>query len=380
MTTIPRNSSELVQISRAEQRKQRLRELETEQAAEEAEALKMTEEQRQTLLKSFTSVKVEFTDLDGLRWSQTALRRFPPFHINTPNISSTSHATSKNNTFVVLTNADLANFSAEDTIRVSTSSSKMRPPYPIQKTATPHLPSVLPQSSPPQHDDNRSRSSIEGLFQSESSHQGSDSSIHPIDMPYFESSDSSDGNVVPVADDGFVNKQKQGIVSRGRRKRMGPPGLLSIDPSASQAALNAAGPKVPDLLKERITHCQQSSSITATHDLLTDLTAFVPKDSLYHSPASPILSKSSSFVQPEPPYSVYSPQDARVRLHSILNGTVPTRPVPLPVDPDTTPSPFLLSSSTFWGGRGEDPPGDVSEDDETPTTSPMRETGGNWIH
>ena len=41
--TIPRTSSDLVQISRAEQRKQRLLELETEQAAEEAEALKMTE-------------------------------------------------------------------------------------------------------------------------------------------------------------------------------------------------------------------------------------------------------------------------------------------------------------------------------------------------
>jgi hypothetical protein len=35
--------SDLVQICRAKQRKQRLRELETEQAAEEAEALKMTE-------------------------------------------------------------------------------------------------------------------------------------------------------------------------------------------------------------------------------------------------------------------------------------------------------------------------------------------------
>lgn len=42
-TTSSRTSSDLVQISRAEQRKQRLRELETEQAAEEAEALKMTE-------------------------------------------------------------------------------------------------------------------------------------------------------------------------------------------------------------------------------------------------------------------------------------------------------------------------------------------------
>ena len=42
-TTTSRTSSDLVQISRAEQRKQRLRELESEQAAEEAEALKMTE-------------------------------------------------------------------------------------------------------------------------------------------------------------------------------------------------------------------------------------------------------------------------------------------------------------------------------------------------
>jgi hypothetical protein len=43
MTTTSRTSSDLALISRAEQRKQRLRELETEQAAEEAEALKMTE-------------------------------------------------------------------------------------------------------------------------------------------------------------------------------------------------------------------------------------------------------------------------------------------------------------------------------------------------
>jgi hypothetical protein len=43
MTTIPRTSSDLVQISRAEQHKQHLLELETEQAAEEAEVLKMTE-------------------------------------------------------------------------------------------------------------------------------------------------------------------------------------------------------------------------------------------------------------------------------------------------------------------------------------------------
>ena len=42
------------------------------------------------------------------------------------------------------------------------------------------------------------------------------------------------------------------------------------------------------------------------------------------------------------------------------------------MDPDGTPSPFLLSSETFENGIGQDPivAGDVSEDDETPTTSP----------
>jgi len=364
MSTMPRTSSDLVQISRAEQRKRRLRELETEQAAEEAEALKMTEEQRQTLLKSFTSVKVEFTDLDGLRWSQTALRKFPSFH------SSTSHTTSKNNTFVVLTNADLANFSAEDTIRVSTSSTKMRPRYPGQQATVPHLTTLLPQSHRRHRDGNRSRSPIKGLFQSESSHQTSDSFIHSIDVPYFESSDSSDGNVIPVADNGFVTKHKLGIISRGRRKRVGPPGLLPVDHSDSQAALIAAQPKLPDLLKERVAHRhQQVSSLIATHDLL------VPQD-----PALPILSKSPLVVHSEP-RSVYSPEHARVRLYSILNGTIPPRPIPFPVDPDTTPSPFLLSSSTFEVVTGQDSllTGDVSEDDETPTTSPIRETGENWI-
>jgi len=236
----------------------------------------------------------------------------------------------------------------------------------------PPFSTLLPQSHRRQRDGNRSRSPIKGLFQSESSHQSSDSFIHPIDVPDFESSDSSDGNVIPVADHGFLTKPKQGIVSRGRRKRVGPPGLFPVDPSDSQAVLTAAGPKLPDLLKERIAHWQQVSS-TATADLL------VSKDPFYHPPALPILSKSPLIVHSEP-CSVHSPQHARVRLHSILNGTVPPRPIPLPVDPDTAPSPFLLSSSTFEVAAGQDSlAGDVSDDDETPTTSPIKETGENWI-
>jgi hypothetical protein len=58
MTTTPRTSSDLVQITRAEQRKQRLRELETEQAAEEAEALKMTE------VRSFAPLLLCLPDAD----------------------------------------------------------------------------------------------------------------------------------------------------------------------------------------------------------------------------------------------------------------------------------------------------------------------------
>ncbi|KDR73389.1 hypothetical protein GALMADRAFT_731527 [Galerina marginata CBS 339.88] len=67
-------SLEETHASRAEQRRQRLLEVELELAVEEAEALKMTEEQRQLLHRPFAAVKAEFTDLDGMRWTQTALR------------------------------------------------------------------------------------------------------------------------------------------------------------------------------------------------------------------------------------------------------------------------------------------------------------------
>ena len=115
-------------------------------------------------MKLFTSVKVEFTDLDGLRWSQTALRRFPVrYLVHTSrrhlepikNIVFSQKYSSyfsnfschiQNNTFVVLTNTDLANFSAEDTIRVSTSATKLRPRYTGQQPpATPHISTLLPQ-------------------------------------------------------------------------------------------------------------------------------------------------------------------------------------------------------------------------------------------
>jgi len=370
MTTIHRTSS--VQISRAEQRKQRLRELETEQAAEEAEALKMTEEQRLTLLKSFTSVKVEFTDLDGLRWSQTALHKFPT---NVAHLSPTSHATSKDNTFVVLTNADLANFSAEDTIRVSASTTRLRPRHPGYQVTLPHITS---ESHRRHRNGSRSRSPIKGLFQPGSSHKGSDTFTHSIDTPYFEPSDGLEGNVIPVTDNGFVTKYTHGVVSRGRISFVGPPGLSPVGFSEHQILSSASVPNLSDSLKG---HIGQISSITDTHDFLSIPTVFPPKDTLYQPLAPPASSKSPlmvhSFVT-ESPCQIYSPQQSPVRLPSI-----PHRPIPCPVELDTTPSPFLLSSANFGNIKGQDPVigivGNVIEDDETPTTSPIKMAGANLL-
>ncbi|KAF7783381.1 hypothetical protein Agabi119p4_1405 [Agaricus bisporus var. burnettii] len=62
-------------MSRQQHRRNRLLEQEMEQRLEDAEGLVMTEEQRQLLLSPFMSVKCEFHDLDGLRWTQTALHK-----------------------------------------------------------------------------------------------------------------------------------------------------------------------------------------------------------------------------------------------------------------------------------------------------------------
>ncbi|KAJ7594105.1 hypothetical protein C8J56DRAFT_1160803 [Mycena floridula] len=68
------SANDLASMSRSAQRKLRLLEIEQEQHREDMDALRMTEEQKQTLFRSFTSVKVEFSDLDGLSWTRSALR------------------------------------------------------------------------------------------------------------------------------------------------------------------------------------------------------------------------------------------------------------------------------------------------------------------
>ncbi|PPQ93157.1 hypothetical protein CVT25_002413 [Psilocybe cyanescens] len=123
--------------SRAEQR---VIEAEMKQAAGEAEAPHMTEEQRQLLMQPIATVKAEFVDLDATVFCCPS--------IFNGNVNGTAHTTTNSNsncnsnTFVVLTYADLASFSVDDTIRVSSSSSFSRLPFP------PSMSSPSPSSHP----------------------------------------------------------------------------------------------------------------------------------------------------------------------------------------------------------------------------------------
>ncbi|KAG5650802.1 hypothetical protein H0H81_011013 [Sphagnurus paluster] len=155
-TLLSRPSSDLAiqHASRAAQRKQRLIEIEYEMRLEEAEALKMTEvrvavlscaretepltqrtplqEQRQILIRSFTSVKVEFSDLDGL----ARTTRAKPL----PCLSASASASPSDHAFVILSSADLASFAPHETIRA-------RPP-PRTTKSSPNLSHSSPAPSP----------------------------------------------------------------------------------------------------------------------------------------------------------------------------------------------------------------------------------------
>lgn len=160
-------------------------------------------------MRSFMSVKVEFSDLDGLSWSRSALRKryhvglvFLPINVcpgtevlsqdtdsmrasPSPNPSRLHlnqnhvhhhHVTRSPNSpsapaFAVLTNADLASFSSEDTIRVSSVSTSSRQiPIHHHDPHNPHNHHHHPHSShhhpAPQHHkrNSRSRSPVKGLF------------------------------------------------------------------------------------------------------------------------------------------------------------------------------------------------------------------------
>ncbi|KAF9474147.1 hypothetical protein BDN70DRAFT_936881 [Pholiota conissans] len=259
-------NSALLQASRAEQRRLRLLEAEEELAAEEAEALTITEEQRQTLLRPFAAVKAEFADLDGLRWTQTALRRRQTSHHNpTPNPThNPANQAINNTTFAVLTNADLASFAPGDTIRIPPLPSRNRPRFPSPlirgTTSLPDTqPTTDPHSNPHRHpppnnhrDGTRQRSPIKGLFSTPSTplttvttadadyeYTEADATPRPSYLPDLD----------PYTDDGLNPPLPPGLTSASLAPTPNPEGWSNMDTiraprSGSAPLLESAAPTI----------------------------------------------------------------------------------------------------------------------------------------
>lgn len=151
--------------TRAEQRRLRQLEIEDEQRLEDAEALKMTEEQRDILLRTFHSVKFEFRDLDGLSWTDPIRQQLKqPEGVENAVSPFQDQEQPQQPSFVVLTKAELAAFSPEETIRVSTVHGGSCFP---QHEAEPPIytdPFVTPVLRRGKRDGTRARSPIKGLF------------------------------------------------------------------------------------------------------------------------------------------------------------------------------------------------------------------------
>ncbi|KAK0209246.1 hypothetical protein DFS33DRAFT_519879 [Desarmillaria ectypa] len=145
-------------LSRAAQRKQRLLEIENEQRMEDVEALRMTDEQWQVLLRSFATVTSEFFPLDGLQWTPVSLNKriqvmkrvATKETATTTTLDDRPAASPSPPALASITNATLG--SAEDTVRMSSAS--------LSAFLTSYYAS-------PSRTGGRSRSPVKGLFTEE---------------------------------------------------------------------------------------------------------------------------------------------------------------------------------------------------------------------
>jgi len=108
---------------RSRQRMNEIQAYAEELRQQEAMAFSMSENERQILLRSFASVKFEFSDLDGLTWSQSLTRR--RYYPNVPQCTK-SHTRSRMQSsesvpFTVLSNTDISSSRPEETIRLKPS-------------------------------------------------------------------------------------------------------------------------------------------------------------------------------------------------------------------------------------------------------------------
>jgi hypothetical protein len=101
---------------------------------QEAMAFSISENERQILLRSFASVKFEFSDLDGLTWSPSSTRRryYPNAPHYTKPYARSRVQSSESGPFAVLSNKDISSSHPEETIRLKSSVSSpsiMSPGY-----------------------------------------------------------------------------------------------------------------------------------------------------------------------------------------------------------------------------------------------------------
>ncbi|KIM35759.1 hypothetical protein M413DRAFT_449596 [Hebeloma cylindrosporum] len=382
-------SAEQLHASRAEQRKQRLLELERELDAEEAEALKITEEQRQLLLQPFKAVKAEFTDLDGLRWTQTALRKLQPPPRRATQLAAHPHsAVSKANTFVVITNADLASLSSEDTIRVS-ATPHSRPSFPSPLLSPKK---DLPATDASRHRDGcRSRSPIKGLFPPRTEPPVQSSTQAPsVDVSVYDK----------TGDAGAVKPAHQPHITRGRLRTLVPPGLTpaplyntsSLDNLSSSSSVS----KLPAVSKDFNNNSSLSPKTSPQRHTdnafplphrnapspPSELISLPPGSSppIHHTPLlGPDIEIDTLCAFPRPPRTNHH-RSPRTRLRSLLQDdhrTTLPRIAPAAKPPSspspraaagvsTTPTPTMDLSAIITSIQGS-----LYDDDETPRASPV---------
>jgi len=108
---------------RSRQRMNEIQAYAEELREQEAMAFSMSENERQILLRSFASVKFEFSDLDGLTWSPPLTRRryFPNAPQCTKPYTRSRLQSSESAPFAVLSNKDISSSHPEMTIRLKQS-------------------------------------------------------------------------------------------------------------------------------------------------------------------------------------------------------------------------------------------------------------------
>lgn len=122
------NANSMPQKHDSQRSRQRMNEIQAyaeELRQQEAMAFSLSENERQILLRSFASVKFEFSDLDGLTWSPSLTRR--RYYHNVPHYTKpyarSRMPASESAPFSVLSNKEISSAHPEETIRLKPSAS-----------------------------------------------------------------------------------------------------------------------------------------------------------------------------------------------------------------------------------------------------------------